>query len=85
MLDELRLRSPCCYELFYTTGTDWDDQLKTFTRSCQFTRFEKPAEFTTTQVKGGIRSLSHAVSPAWLVRSLCLLATRAIGPHHRDG
>lgn len=43
------------YEMFYTSGDDWDGQLKTFTRSCQFKRFEKSAEFTTTQIKGGIR------------------------------
>lgn len=41
------------YELFYTSGTDWDEQLKTFTRSCQFKRMEEPAEFTTTQTSGG--------------------------------
>lgn len=41
------------YELFYTTGTDWDDQLKTFTRSCQFTRFEESAKFATVRVEGG--------------------------------
>lgn len=39
------------YELFYTTGIDWDDQLKTFTRSCAFNRFEATAEFTTTQTQ----------------------------------
>jgi hypothetical protein len=42
------------YELFYTSGADWDDGLKTFTRSCQFTRFEQTAEFATKSVKGGI-------------------------------
>ncbi len=43
------------YELFYTSGTDWDDQLKAFTRSCQFTRFEQTAEFATKSVQGGIQ------------------------------
>ncbi len=43
------------YELFYTSGTDWDDQLETFTRSCQFERFDEPADFTTTSVTGGIQ------------------------------
>lgn len=43
------------YELFYTSGEDWDDHLKIFTRSCQFERFETIAEFTTTSIKGGIR------------------------------
>jgi hypothetical protein len=43
------------YELFYTSGTDWDNQLKTFTRSCQFERFEQTAEFTTISVENGIK------------------------------
>ncbi|MGH3923651.1 MAG: hypothetical protein ACRDTT_12415, partial [Pseudonocardiaceae bacterium] len=43
------------YELFYTSGTDWDDQLETFTRSCQFERFDEPADFTTTSVTDGIQ------------------------------
>ncbi len=42
------------YELYFTSGTDWDDQLKTFTRSCQFERFDQTAEFTTTSTKDGI-------------------------------
>ncbi len=43
------------YELFYTSGIDWDDQLGTFTRSCLFERFDGPFEFTTVQVEGGIK------------------------------
>ncbi|MGH3921313.1 MAG: hypothetical protein ACRDTT_00250 [Pseudonocardiaceae bacterium] len=43
------------YELFYTSGMDWDDQLETFTRSCQFERFDEPADFTTTSITGGIQ------------------------------
>lgn len=46
------------YELFFTSGTDWDDQLKTFTRSCQFQRFEELAKFT---IGGNART---AVVPA---------------------
>lgn len=42
------------YELFYTSGIDWDGQLKTFTRSCLFERFEESVEFTTVRVEGGI-------------------------------
>lgn len=42
------------YELFYTSGLDWDDQLRIFTRSCLFERFEEPFEFTTVPVEGGI-------------------------------
>jgi hypothetical protein len=42
------------YELFFTSGADWDDKLKTFTRSCHFERFEQTADFTTKSIKGGI-------------------------------
>lgn len=49
------------YELFYTSGTDWDDQLKAFTRSCQFERFEQTAEFTTKSVDRGIEYTVQSV------------------------
>jgi hypothetical protein len=49
------------YELFYTSGIDWDDQLKTFTRSCLFKHFEIPVDFTTVPVKGGIKYTTQAV------------------------
>ncbi|MCU1609663.1 MAG: hypothetical protein QOH09_4180 [Pseudonocardiales bacterium] len=49
------------YELFYTSGIDWDDQLKTFTRSCLFKRFEVPVRFTTVPIKGGIKYTTQAV------------------------
>lgn len=49
------------YELFYTSGIDWDNQLRTFTRSCLFKRFETPAEFTTAPIKGGIKYTTQAV------------------------
>ncbi len=49
------------YELFYTSGTDWDNQLKAFTRSCQFERFEQTAEFTTQSVKGGIEYTEQSI------------------------
>ncbi len=39
------------YDVFYTSGIDWDDQLETFTRSCRFQRFEITAEFTTTSTQ----------------------------------
>lgn len=42
------------YEIFYTSGIDWNEQLKEFTRSCRFARFEQAAEFTTQSVRGGI-------------------------------
>lgn len=42
------------YEVFYTSGIDWDGQLRTFTRSCLFERFDGPFKFTTVPVEGGI-------------------------------
>lgn len=50
------------YELFYTSGIDWDDQLKTFTRSCLFKRFETPMSFTTIPIESAIRSTTQVVS-----------------------
>ncbi|MGH3855621.1 MAG: hypothetical protein ACRDR6_19450 [Pseudonocardiaceae bacterium] len=49
------------YELFYTSGADWDNQLKAFTRSCQFERFDQTAEFTTTSVSNGIEYTEQTV------------------------
>lgn len=49
------------YEMFYTSGVDWDDELKAFTRSCQFERFEAPVEFTTVSVEGGINYTVQSV------------------------
>jgi hypothetical protein len=49
------------YQLFYTSGIDWDDQLKTFTRSCLFKRFGSPVEFTTVPIEGGIKYTTQAV------------------------
>jgi hypothetical protein len=50
------------YELFYTAGTDWDDQLKTFTRSCLFKRFQMPISFITTPIEGAVRSTTQVIS-----------------------
>jgi hypothetical protein len=41
--------------------TAWDNQLKTFTRSCQFERFEQNAEFNTISVKDGIEYTVQAI------------------------
>ncbi|MGC1735442.1 MAG: hypothetical protein WA731_22790 [Pseudonocardiaceae bacterium] len=49
------------YELFYTSGIDWDDQFKTFTRSCLFKHFETPVEFTTVPIQGGIKYTTQVV------------------------
>lgn len=45
------------YEMFYTTGVDWDNQLKMFTRSCTFKRFGATAEFTTTRTQYSIETI----------------------------
>jgi hypothetical protein len=43
------------YDLFFASGTDWDDQLKTFTRSCKFERFAESAEFSTKPLEQGMQ------------------------------
>jgi hypothetical protein len=40
------------YDIFFTSGTDWDGS--EFTRSCTFQRFDKPATFTTTETQNEI-------------------------------
>lgn len=42
------------FELFFTSGTDWDEAARAFTRSCTFERFESPAVFSTAEIAGGI-------------------------------
>ncbi|MGI9062448.1 MAG: hypothetical protein ACR2FQ_01305 [Pseudonocardiaceae bacterium] len=42
------------YDLFYHSGAGWDEQLRTFTRACEFSRFDDPAEFFTIETAGGI-------------------------------
>jgi hypothetical protein len=37
------------YDLYYTAGADWDEQLQAFTRTCEFARFDQPTTFTTTR------------------------------------
>ncbi|MCX4749830.1 hypothetical protein OG455_30675 [Kitasatospora sp. NBC_01287] len=36
------------YNIFFTGGLDWDDSTKKFTQSCEFTKFDDTADFTTT-------------------------------------
>lgn len=43
------------YDLFFNSGAGWDEQLKTFTRACEFSRFDEPAEFVTTETADGIQ------------------------------
>ncbi|MBL7496603.1 hypothetical protein I6A84_26870 [Frankia sp. CNm7] len=42
------------YEAFYTTGHDWDDANRRFTRDCEFDRFDDPLEFTTRSLPDSI-------------------------------
>lgn len=49
------------YELFYTSGIDWDGQLKTFTRSCLFKRVALPVSFTTVSMEGAVRSTTQVI------------------------
>jgi hypothetical protein len=42
------------FELFFTSGTDWDETAGAFSRSCTFERFESPAVFSTVETAGGI-------------------------------
>ncbi|ONH22459.1 hypothetical protein [Pseudofrankia asymbiotica] len=35
------------YEAFYTSGSDWDDGTRRFTRDCEFDKFDDPLPYTT--------------------------------------
>jgi hypothetical protein len=35
------------YEIYVTSGTDWDPTTKAFTRNCGFAQFDQPAQFNT--------------------------------------
>ena len=41
------------YDVYYLTGTDWDDVVHMFGRGCQFHRFTGPSTFTSTPVSSG--------------------------------
>ena len=43
------------YDLFFNSGAGWDEQLKTFTHACEFSRFDEPAEFVTTETADRIQ------------------------------
>jgi hypothetical protein len=36
------------YDAYYTTGADWDDANRRFTRNCDFDKFDNPMDYTTT-------------------------------------
>jgi hypothetical protein len=37
------------YDIYFTSGTDWDEQLRAFTRTCEFARFDEPTTFVSTR------------------------------------
>ncbi|MGH8903827.1 MAG: hypothetical protein ACRDYA_19665 [Egibacteraceae bacterium] len=53
----LRRISDGAYDLYYTVGTDWDEPLRTFTRTCGFSRFDQLATFTSTRSEYTILSI----------------------------
>ncbi|MDT3446379.1 MULTISPECIES: hypothetical protein [unclassified Pseudofrankia] len=58
------------YEAFYTSGTDWDDGGRRFTRDCEFEKFDDPLQYTT-------RTTSTAIE--YSVWTLTLLRTSSLG------
>ena len=62
------------YDLFYTTGRDWNGPLATFSRHCEFHRFTTPTTFSTNAVPGG---------SAYTVQSI-VLNTEADGTNPAD-
>ena len=50
------------YDLFFNSGAGWDEQLRTFTRACEFSRFDDPTEFVTTDTAGGIQYTIHTIT-----------------------
>lgn len=53
----LRQVSDGAYDLYYTIGTDWDEPLRTFTRACEFSRFDQVVTFTSTRSEYTILSI----------------------------
>lgn len=41
------------YTVYFTTGEDWDGAKRSFTRECNFEKFDDKANFRTVQVAGG--------------------------------
>jgi hypothetical protein len=56
------------YDLYYTTGRDWDDVVRGFGRRCDFERFTSPTSFSSRAVSGGT---------AYTVQSITLRGTTA--------
>jgi len=42
------------YQAFYTSGADWDDGSRRFSRNCEFDKFDDPLEYTTTTTSTAI-------------------------------
>ncbi len=49
------------YQIYYTTGVDWDPKARAFTRGCTFERFDDTFKFKTTQ------SAAEVVWTTWSV------------------
>ncbi|WP_283138502.1 hypothetical protein [Rhizohabitans arisaemae] len=43
------------YRLYYTTGVDWDGRSRSFTRDCNFSRFDSSFKFRTTYGGGRVQ------------------------------
>jgi hypothetical protein len=50
------------YQLYFTTGADWDPRARAFTRDCGFERFDDTFKFTTTRSATQIQWTTWSVS-----------------------
>jgi hypothetical protein len=50
------------YQIYITSGRDWDENARLFTRECQFYKFDEPAGFTTTSDTTGYSSTAYKIT-----------------------
>lgn len=50
------------YDLFFNSGAGWDEQLRTFTHACEFSRFDEPADFATIEAADGIQYTVQSIT-----------------------
>jgi hypothetical protein len=50
------------YDVYYLTGTDWDDVAHMFGRRCEFHRFTDPSTFSSNPVPGGTAYTSASIT-----------------------
>jgi len=50
------------YQIYYTTGVDWDPKARAFTRECAFERFDDTFKFKTTQSATQVEWTTWSVS-----------------------